>query len=153
MDWGSRQLVGGVGIPFPLTNSMRRPRVLIISGEASRLLQVFLIALQLVDALPTCTRGSNICVIPKARETRHNALAFCKRLIARSRLSSLGIVRLGRMAISLKLYPLAVLLTVPSAFTSRSVYSNFAYPAITWNVVVKQLASAVINKSSGVHLP
>src|ERR1700733_13556007 len=30
---------------------------------------------------------------------------------------------------------------------------EFERPAIVWNVVVKQLATAVINRSSGVHLP
>jgi hypothetical protein len=49
------------------------------------------------------TRASNFCAVASARETRHSALAFCKRLIARSRCSSLGTVRLGRMTISLKL--------------------------------------------------
>src|SRR5437016_13406076 len=97
-------LVWGVGILVSLTNSMRRPRALNpLGGETSRLLQVFFIALQLADALPTSTRGSNICVVARARETKHNALAFCKRLIARSRFSSSRIVRLGRMTISLKL--------------------------------------------------
>src|SRR5207244_10721961 len=42
---------------------------------------------------------------------------------------------------------------MPSASTSRSLYSNFAYSAITRNVVVKQLATALSSKSSGVHLP
>jgi len=38
-------------------------------------------------------------------------------------------------------------------FHSKSVYSKFEHPAIAWNVVVKQLASAAIKRSSGVHLP
>ena len=46
---------------------------------------------------------SKFCAVASARDTRHNSLAFCRRAIARSRLSSLGIVRLGRRTISLKL--------------------------------------------------
>src|ERR1700733_5929886 len=57
------------------------------------------------------------------------------------------------MTISLKQSPLSVLPTVPSASTAKSVYSNFEHSAIAWNVVVKQLASPAINRSSGVHLP
>ena len=54
------------------------------------------------ECLLISTRVSNFCAVASARETRHNSLAFCKRLIARSRFSSLGIVRLGRITISLK---------------------------------------------------
>jgi hypothetical protein len=59
----------------------------------------------------------------------------------------------GRIVISTKSYPFSTLFTIPSAWTSKSVYSNFEYSTIARNVVVKQLATALSNKSSGVHLP
>src|SRR3974390_3168374 len=104
--------------------------------------------------LPVSTQGSIVWGTVMAREIMHADLVLRSRFRPASHCSSHVTVSLGRIRISLKLHPVDRLRrTLPSISTSRSVKSNFAARATSWNVVVKHPAREHSSSCSGVHRP